>query len=136
MDADTKRLLGVLAFVCLMAFFSFVAIVFLTTRGAYAHAWYARTSCCNGNDCAPVPLDAGWVSIEEHGYQITLTAEQAKLVNPEAKVAINVFIPWRDARIKVPPVLTPNETYGSNTYHLCIAPHCNCVRCLFVVPGI
>ena len=102
---------------------------------AKAHEWYARTNCCNGKDCAPVPLDAGWVVLEEHGYQITLTLEQAKLVNPDSSVPINAFIPWRDVRVKSPPALRPGETYGETIYHLCIAANSNNVRCLFVVPG-
>lgn len=103
---------------------------------AQAHSWYSRTHCCSGNDCAPVPLDSAWVTIEEHGYQVTLTKEQAKLVNPDAEVAIDIFIPWNNTRIKVPPVLLPGESYGSNIYHLCIPPRYNGVYCLFVVPGI
>jgi hypothetical protein len=112
-----------------------VTALLVLTETASAHSWYTRTNCCNGNDCAEVPADAGWVVMERHGYQITLTLEQAKLVNPEATVPINAFIPWRDGRIKVPPVLKPGETYGGTIYHLCIAAHANSVRCLFVVPG-
>lgn len=113
-----------------------LAALFMWMAQAYAHSWYSRTNCCNGSDCAPVPLDAGWVTMEEHGYQVTLTKEQAKQVNPDAEVAISVFIPWHNSRIKSPPVLKAGETYGANIYHLCIPPRYNGVYCLFVVPGL
>jgi hypothetical protein len=103
---------------------------------AEAHSWYARTNCCNGTDCAPVPLDSGWVTIVPHGYQVTLTLEQAKLVNPNAKFAINVFIPEKNTRVKVPPILKPGETYGPHMYHLCIPANYVGVHCLFVVGGV
>ena len=112
-----------------------IVAMLLIAEMARAHAWYTRTNCCNGNDCAPVPLDAGWVVMEEHGYQITLSLEQAKLVNPDATIPIDVFIPWRDYRIKSPPVLKAGETYGAAIYHLCIPAYSNGVYCLFVVPG-
>lgn len=119
-----------------MALLALIVMARYAIGPAEAHSWYSRTNCCSGNDCAEVPLDAGWVAMEEHGYQITLTLEQAKLVNPNATVARSVFIPWHNTRIKVPPVLRPGETYGPAIYHLCIPANSNGVYCLFVVPGI
>lgn len=113
----------------LVLFFAFAPAV-------QAHSWYSRTNCCSGTDCAPVPLDAAWVIMEEHGYRIVLTAEQAKLVNPYATKPLDVFIKWSDRRIKSPPILLPGETYGPNIYHLCIPAGYVGVHCLFVVPGI
>lgn len=118
------------------AFLCVLALALLTSRGAYAHSWYSRTNCCNGNDCAPVPLDSAWVTLEEKGYHIQLTKEQAKLVNPDASQPVNLIIPWGNGRIRVPPPLKPGETYGAHVYHLCIAPTGNTVYCLFVVPGV
>lgn len=113
-----------------------IVAMLVLVEAASAHSWYSRTNCCSGNDCAGVPLDSSWVVQEEHGYQITLTLEQAKLVNPYASVPRNVFIPWHNTRIKVPPPLLPGETYGPNVYHLCIPANSNGVYCLFVVPGV
>ena len=73
--------------------------------------------------------------MEEHGYRVTMTLEQAKTINPKATVAIDVFIPYTNGRIKVPPPLLPGETYGDAAYHLCIPPSYNGVYCLFIVPG-
>ena len=111
-------------------------LFFAWAPAAQAHSWYGRTNCCSGDECAPVPLDSAWVTMEEHGYRIVLTAEQAKLVNPYATQAIDVFIPWGNTRIKSPPVLKVGETYGPNIYHLCIPAGYVGVHCLFVVPGI
>lgn len=108
-------------------------LALLTSRGAYAHDWYSRTNCCNGSDCAPVPLDAEWVTMEANGYRVFLTVEQAKLVNPEATYPINELIPWHSNKIRVPPVLKAGETYGKTIYHLCISTT-GTVYCLFPVP--
>jgi hypothetical protein len=60
------------------------------TQFARAHDWYSSTAdpvfqsnCCGGHDCAPV--DPAWVSEVSEGYRLTMTANQARTVNPAAQ---------------------------------------------------
>lgn len=109
---------------------------------SHAHDWYKDLhnstggSCCSGNDCAPVPLDAEWVNPTPDGYHVTLTVEQAKLINPEASTSINVVVPY--SKVMSPPLKAMEEMRNQKPalYHLCIAPRVNIVYCLFAVPGL
>jgi hypothetical protein len=76
------------------------------TQFARAHDWYSSTadpifqsSCCGGHDCAPV--DPSWVSEVSEGYRLTMTADQARTVNPAAQSPVDAVIPW--SRIQSPP---------------------------------
>jgi hypothetical protein len=76
------------------------------TQFALAHDWYSSTadpvyqsSCCGGHDCAPV--DPSWVSETREGYRLTMTADQARTVNPQAQSPVDAVIPW--SRIQSPP---------------------------------
>ncbi len=78
----------------------------LSTQFVLAHDWYSSTSdpvyqsnCCGGHDCAPV--DPAWVSEVGEGYRLTMTADQARTVNPEAQSPVDAVIPW--SRIQSPP---------------------------------
>jgi hypothetical protein len=78
----------------------------LSTQFVLAHDWYGSTSdpvyqsnCCGGHDCAPV--DPAWVSEVSEGYRLTMTADQARTVNPSAAFPVDAVIPW--SRIQSPP---------------------------------
>src|SRR5262245_43183618 len=76
------------------------------SRLAEAHDWYSSTndpvfqsSCCGGHDCAPI--DPAWVSEVGDGYRLTMTADQARTVNPAAQAPVDALVPW--SRIQSPP---------------------------------
>ena len=100
---------------------------FAATAEAHGH-YTGRTDpvtgngCCGGNDCAPVPLAANWVRPVADGFQVTLTVEQARAVNPNAELPINVIVPWSRVMTLTggPPAI----------YHLCIWD--SQLKCLFV----
>lgn len=106
---------------------------------AQAHEWYSNlrnpkgSSCCSGNDCAPVPLDADWVQPTRDGYRVTLTLDQAKTINPDAQYSVNAVVPW--SQVMAPP---PEASHSELAlYHLCIAAYSpNTIYCLFAVPGL
>lgn len=66
---------------------------------ASAHNWYGKyrdpiygyTSCCGGQDCAPLP--PGAITNEPGGLRIRLTLEQAQAINPRRTEAFDEFIP-------------------------------------------
>jgi hypothetical protein len=112
------------------------AWIFLVgTQFALAHDWYSSTSdpvyqssCCGGHDCAPV--DPAWVSEVSEGYRLTMTADQARSVNPAAQAAVDAVIPW--SRIQSPPK-------ADHLFYACIydrdrAPPRNGVICFFATP--
>lgn len=110
---------------------------------AQAHDWYKDlrspkgSSCCSGNDCAPVPIDADWVQPTKDGYRVTLSKEQAQTINPDAQYPFNAVVPW--SQVMAPPPKAMAEMNGKPPalYHLCIAAYSpNTVYCLFAVPGL
>lgn len=109
-------------------------LLFWFVAPAEAHSWYSRTGCCNGNDCAPVPVKSTWISIVAEGYLVRLSLEEAKLVNPTSQTGVNVVVPWGDKRIKPPVALLPGEHYHLGLYDLCIS-NAGHVRCLFITPN-
>lgn len=66
---------------------------------ASAHSWYGKyrdpiygyTTCCGGQDCAPLP--PGSIHNEPGGLRITLTLEQAQAINPNRDEPFDEFIP-------------------------------------------
>ncbi|MFZ5677127.1 MAG: hypothetical protein ACOZAM_29550 [Pseudomonadota bacterium] len=110
-------------------------VVLVSTRFAAAHDWYSSTSdpvfqssCCGGNDCAPV--DPAWVSEVREGYRLTMTVDQARTVNPLAQAPVDAVVPW--TRIQSPP-------NGDHMFYACIydtdrsAPR-HGVICFFATP--
>jgi hypothetical protein len=68
-------------------------------RRATAHEWFTKrndpaynTGCCGGSDCRPIPID--WVREKQGGYQVTMTLEQARTVNPSAMAPVDAFVPY------------------------------------------
>lgn len=113
------------------------AWVFLLShiQPAHSHDWYSSTSdpeyqssCCGGHDCAPVNPE--WVSEVAEGYRLTMTAEQAKTVNPSASEPVDAVIPW--SRVQSPP--TAEHPFYACVYdHDRAAPR-NGVICFFATP--
>lgn len=56
---------------------------------AQSHEWYGKrrdpvfstTTCCGGSDCAPIPAHA--MKVTPEGLRVTLTAEEARKINPQ-----------------------------------------------------
>ncbi len=65
---------------------------------AYAHSWYSerrdpiynQTSCCGGTDCAPLPPHA--IQITPEGLRVTLTVEEARVINPVRRYGFDRLI--------------------------------------------
>jgi hypothetical protein len=95
----------------------FAAWIYLfATQFVYAHEWYSSASdpvfnsnCCGGHDCAPV--DPAWVSEVQGGYQLTMTLDETRTVNPGSRAPISAFIPIN--RVQSPPK-------AEHTYYACI----------------
>jgi hypothetical protein len=105
------------------------------TQFVQAHDWYSSTAdpvyqsnCCGGHDCAPV--DPAWVSEVSEGYRLTMTADQARTVNPQAQSPVDAVIPW--SRIQSPPK-------ADHLFYACIydrdrTPPRRGVICFFATP--
>jgi hypothetical protein len=105
------------------------------TQFVEAHDWYSSTAdpiyqsnCCGGHDCAPV--DPAWVSETKEGYHLTMTADQARTVNPAAQSPVDAVIPW--SRIQSPPK-------ADHLFYACIydrdrSPPRSGVICFFATP--
>lgn len=126
MPRSYKVMLAVFAFI--------VGLIFLwLVAPANAHEGYlgmrdpvTNNGCCGGEDCAPVPLDVGWVTPVQDGFQVDLTAEQAQLFNKNSKLPIHAMVPF--ARV----LTSLSKATGSpSLYHICIVN--DQLRCLFVV---
>lgn len=81
----------------LVAAFVFMAPVI----AAHAHEWYSgkrdpiysMTTCCGGNDCAPLPAHA--ISFTPGGdLRVTLSLEEARRINPARLEPFNEVIPF------------------------------------------
>lgn len=102
---------------------------------AKAHDWYSSTSdpvwqssCCGGHDCAPV--DAEWVTEAPGGYQLKMTIEQARTVNPSASEPVDAFVPW--SRVQSPP--TADHPFYACIYERDRAAPRRGVICFFATP--
>lgn len=93
--------------------------------GAMAHqapaGWEYDPECCHNYDCAPVR--DGLIREVEGGYRVTLRAGQHPML--AGQVAVNLFIPHGDRRIRVS---------GDSDRHACVtrAGH---VFCIYIPPG-
>jgi hypothetical protein len=94
------------------------ALVAIATP-AFSHEWYGmrrdpiynQTSCCGGQDCAPLPPHA--ISITPEGdLRITLTVEEARKINPIRRYGFDKVI--RYDRIQLSEDGTP---------HICLMTH-------------
>lgn len=77
------------------------AFVFLVPVIASAHEWYSgkrdpiyrMTTCCGGNDCAPLPAHA--ISFTPSGdLRVTLSLEEARRINPARVEPFDEVIPF------------------------------------------
>jgi hypothetical protein len=96
-----------------------LAVLCLTAAAANAHSWYSerrdpifsQTTCCGGQDCAPLPPHA--ISITPEGdLRITLTVEEARKINPVRRYGFDKVI--RGDRIQLSEDGTP---------HICLMAH-------------
>jgi len=118
----------------------FAMLIFGHHTGAMAHHWYSNQhnskgrSCCSGNDCAAVPLDADWVQPTKAGYRVVLSVEQAQTINPNATFSMDVVVPYDE--VLAPPPEAAKDSIPA-LYYLCIAAGApNTVYCLFAAPSI
>ena len=102
-----------------------------------AHDWYSSTAdplyssnCCGGHDCAPV--DPAWVRETKEGYRLTMTADQARTVNPAAVTPIDAVIPW--SRVQAPPENKDGKPFYACIYDRDRSPPRNGVICFFSTP--
>jgi len=96
-----------------------LAALLFSATAAHAHAWYSlkrdpiynATTCCGGQDCAPLPPHA--ISITPDGnLRITLTVEEARAINPVRRYGFDRIIQFE--RIQ-------NSEDG--TPHICLMAH-------------
>lgn len=95
-----------------------IAAIILLIAPVYAHEWYSKrrdpiysaTTCCGGKDCAPIPSHA--ISITPDGLRVTLTAEEARRINPVRRYGFDRLIDFD--RIQVSEDGQP---------HICLQPH-------------
>lgn len=103
---------------------------------ANAHSWYSqkidpvyKSGCCGISDCARLMTEEGVMSVEDTGYRIVLTHEQAKKINPYATSGINALVTWDRVQ--------PSE---DGNWHICIMTHHRDnerggIYCLFAPPN-
>ena len=111
------------------------AFILLAPVVANAHSWYSerrdpvtKKGCCGGTDCAQLVIEPGMLTADHLGYRISLTAEQARKINPSRRDGVDLLIPWD--RIQ------PSE---DGNFHLCL-PRWNGVvlgdfYCFFAPPS-
>lgn len=99
-------------------------LIFLTALGVFsghsalAHSWYSErrdpiysgTSCCGGQDCAPLPEHS--IQLTPEGLRVTLTVEEARKINPKRRYGFDKLI--RFERIQISEDGTP---------HICLMTH-------------
>jgi hypothetical protein len=90
--------------------------IWLLVEPVKAHDWYSssqdpvyQSSCCGGNDCAPV--ESEWVSEVTNGYRLTMTLEQSLTINPNSVAPVDAIIPW--SRVQSPP-------HADHQFYACI----------------
>lgn len=96
-----------------------LAALLFSVTAAQAHSWYSerrdpiynQTSCCGGQDCAPLPAHA--ISITPDGQlRVTLTVEEARKINPVRRYGFDRVIEFD--RIQISEDGQP---------HICLQPH-------------
>ena len=77
-----------------------LAALLFSVTAASAHSWYSerrdpiysQTSCCGGQDCAPLPPHS--MKITPEGLRVTLTAGEARAINPIRRHGFDRLIPF------------------------------------------
>ena len=103
---------------------------------AKAHDWYSKYkdprfawSCCGGIDCSRLTVDPVNLTMEEGGYRVRLTLEQAQMINRYAQYPVDAVVAWDRV-----------QASEDGNYHLCImtanrSGEAGGVYCLFVPPN-
>jgi hypothetical protein len=112
-----------------------LAVLGLLATEALAHSWYSQkrdpifstTTCCGGTDCRELPAHAIHPS-PDGSIRVTLTLEEAKLINPNRDEPFDEIIPFE--RIQVSEDGSP---------HICLMPRKTDDRqgfyCIFLPPN-
>lgn len=90
---------GLISGILWVAIIAVVAWI-MSAAAADAHSWYTdrrdpvygTTTCCGGQDCAPLP--EGAVHITKDGLRVTLTLMQAMTINPTRIEPFDELIPF------------------------------------------
>lgn len=69
-----------------------------SANAALAHSWYSDrrdpvygiTKCCGNTDCAPLPAHA--IKITPEGLRVTLTPDEARIINPARRSGFDKII--------------------------------------------
>jgi hypothetical protein len=113
-----------------------LAVLIGYTGMAQSHEWYSTrrdpvfntTTCCGGTDCAPIPAHA--MKVTPDGLRVTLTAEEARQINPRRYEAFDKLIEFD--RI---------QTSEDGQPHICLQPTQNeydsrqGYYCIFLTPN-
>lgn len=103
---------------------------------AMAHEWYGKrrdpifnlTTCCGGSDCAPLPAHA--LTVTPDGLRVTLTADEARKINPKRNAPFDKLIDFDRV-----------QTSEDGQPHICLQPIDNDFDkregyyCIFVPPN-
>ena len=93
-----------------------IVAIMAVTSPTQAHDWYSdrhdpvfRNACCGGTDCAP--LDVKFVTIEDAGFRVRMTADQGKAINPYRWTDVDALIEWDRVQVS-----------EDGRYHICLKP--------------
>ena len=109
---------------------------FFMARPAKAHEWFNGYrdpvfdwACCDGDDCDVIPLPEKSVRVEREGYHVSLTAEEARRLNPGTDLPVEGVVTW-DRVIE-----SPTGQYAACPFRLRRDTETAGLRCLFVPPN-
>lgn len=109
---------------------------FLLPDAAGAHEWFSGYrdpvfdwACCDGDDCDVIPLPEKSVRVERDGYHVSLTADEARRLNPGTDLPVDGVVTWDRV------ILSPTGQYAACPFRLRRDKETAGLRCLFVPPN-